>query len=82
MRKARRKFECEDCLQDVGYVGDFCYIKDEVWEKISHKHGMLCLLCIEARLARTLNKHDFTDCWINKPNRAGQSQILRDRLTS
>jgi hypothetical protein len=62
---------CEDCRHSVGLMGEWCLLKNSVWEKawpgtgqksvhtkMPMKH-FLCVGCIEKRIGRRLMRADF-----------------------
>jgi len=63
--------QCADCRRSVGALGEWCLLKNSVWEKVwpgtaqksvydkmPMKHN-LCVGCIEQRLGRKLVRADF-----------------------
>jgi len=62
---------CADCMANVGGMGEWCLLKNFVWEKAWPKTGQksvrspmpmkhfLCLGCTEKRLGRKLTRTDF-----------------------
>lgn len=59
---------------------EFYFVHTELWlSAAGSKNGMLCVECLETRIGRKLNKADFTNAFINKPN-FGHSAKLRNRL--
>lgn len=76
----KNKHICSDCKADVSQMGDFCYIKDEIWTKIARKDEDLCISCIEVHLKRKLRSSDFTNCYINSPKWGTKSTRLLDRI--
>lgn len=70
-----------DCAEDT--KGDLYYVHDEVWlSVVENKTGMLCVLCLEARLNRTLTSSDFDSSYINRLDWGQKSDLLRSRLAS
>lgn len=66
MSLKRRKWLCLDCKIDTGKIGEYYFLKTEVWlSVVSSINGMLCIGCLEQRLKRTLTREDFTDCYLN-----------------
>jgi hypothetical protein len=62
---------CADCKGNVGWMGEWCLLKNTVWEKVwpgtcqksvhakmPMKHN-LCIGCIERRIGRRLSRRDF-----------------------
>ena len=62
---------CKDCPRSVGLMGEWCMLRNSVWEsvwpgtgqkssrtKMPMKH-FLCIGCIEQRLGRRLTRQDF-----------------------
>jgi hypothetical protein len=62
---------CADCKGNVGWMGEWCMLKNTVWEKVwpgtcqksvhakmPMKHN-LCIGCIEKRIGRKLTRADF-----------------------
>jgi hypothetical protein len=80
--KSRAKFLCIDCRVDTGKIGEFYFIKTNIWlEVVNGINGMLCIGCLETRLGRELTSSDFTDAYINSPTYGSKSQRLMERLT-
>jgi hypothetical protein len=80
---SRKKFYCLDCGVDTGKIGEFYFIKTELWLKVvGTTKGMLCIGCLEKRMERRLCKTDFTSATINNPRFVPKSQRLMDRLTA
>jgi hypothetical protein len=62
---------CADCECSVGGTGEWCMLKNSVWEKAWPKTGQkssrakmpmkhfLCIGCIEKRIGRKLTRADF-----------------------
>jgi len=81
MTKRDKKWLCVYCKVDTKY--EHFYLKSCVWNLIHNsKDGMVCIECCEKKLGRRLNKHDFTDCYINDLNFGEKSLKLIDRLTT
>jgi hypothetical protein len=64
-RHAEELFACLDCGTDTLAVGDYYAVKDDVWSHAGGDDGMLCVLCLEARLGRRLSTFDFADAPVN-----------------
>lgn len=64
------RFICVDCKTDTSPLGlrQYYMVNDEVWEQsgMGKDDGMLCLLCLEARIGRDLKASDFTNIPMNK----------------
>jgi hypothetical protein len=87
---------CKDCRRNIGGLGEWCLLKNSVWErawpgtgqksscaKMPMKH-FLCIGCIEKRIGRRLTRRDFDMRSKHNrplPNRQfPMSQRLRNRL--
>jgi hypothetical protein len=87
---------CKDCRGNIGWMGEWCLLKNSIWEKawpgtgqkssstkMPMKH-FLCIGCIEKRIGRRLTRRDFD--MRSKHNRTQSdnphpmSQRLRNRL--
>lgn len=79
---SRKKFLCLDCNIDTGRIGEFYYLKEEIWNSVAPKVGMLCIDCLEKRLKRKLKSSDFDSCFLNSLKFGQKSAKLIDRLTS
>lgn len=77
------EFECEDCRINTLFIDEYYMVTDHVWKTTAKMdtEGMLCIGCLEARIGRTLNKLDFTDCPLNNGGFGPQSDRLRARMT-
>lgn len=75
-------FNCNDCKVDTDDINEYYMVHDHIWKSVNKTfYGvMLCIGCLETRLGRKLNKHDFSDLPINYVFR--QSNRLKDRLRS
>ncbi len=84
-------FTCSICGVDTSCKTGICeyyMVTHKIWyEATNRKCYMLCIGCLEKRLGRRLNKHDFLDLPINgKPYPDGsiyhneRSVRLNDRL--
>lgn len=76
---------CLDCKRDTSEIDEYYTLKDEVWaEANSDIDGMLCIGCVEDRLGRPLNRHDFpVDVPLNAMVRSGDwkaSARLREAM--
>lgn len=81
MSGSRQRFLCLDCEQDTGKMYEFYFVHTELWlSAVGSKDGMLCIGCLEARLGRMLDSHDFTDCMINKLSYSMKSDRLLRRI--
>ena len=62
---------CRDCNANIGVIGEWCLLKNSIWEKawpgtgqksahvkMPMKH-FLCIGCIEKRIGRRLTGRDF-----------------------
>lgn len=79
--KSRTRFRCMDCGEDTGKIHEFYFVQTELWfGVVGSTHGMLCIGCLENRLNRRLCRSDFTDCFLNDPNRGVKSARFLDRL--
>jgi hypothetical protein len=87
---------CNDCNANIGAIGEWCLLKNSVWEKawpgtgqknthtkMPMKH-LLCIGCIEKRIGRRLKGRDFD--MRSKANKAfdgirrRKSQRMQNRL--
>jgi hypothetical protein len=53
---------CLDCSKDTSVSDEYYAIHNYLWRRAvdrSQRHGMLCLLCLERRLGRSLRLQDF-----------------------
>lgn len=76
----RKRFLCLDCNVDTGKIGEFYFIKTDIWlSVVQSKQGMLCISCLENRLKRKLTSQDFTNCYINR-QKQNMSLKLLNRL--
>lgn len=76
--------KCLDCKEDTSAAGlrEYYVVHDDVWlEAQPERHGMLCVGCLETRLARRLTPNDFQDCVVNEWNLKIPS-CASDRLLS
>lgn len=79
--KSRKKWKCLDCNVDTGKIYEHYFINLQTWlSVVNSKNGMLCIGCLETRLNRQLNKHDFTNCHINNPKLNRMSLRLIEAL--
>lgn len=64
------EFDCEDCGINTSALGidEYYMVHDEVWAQtgLGGDDGMLCLVCIEARIGRNLEASDFTNIKMNQ----------------
>lgn len=78
----REAFLCLDCRRDTS--DEYYMVHDELWlEANPDDDGMLCVLCLEARLGRQLTAADFTDAPVNDTEESSwyKTKTLVDRLT-
>jgi len=61
-RSYRVMLACEDCHM----APDAPMLLDEVWNSVSHKHGLLCCSCTEIRLERPIALGDLMPCLGNQ----------------
>lgn len=81
MSKSRKKFMCLDCSVDTGKIHEHYFIHTDLWlSLVGSKIGMLCVGCLEGRLGRLLNRHDFPDVTINNPKFEAKSMRLLERM--
>ena len=82
MKKRDKLKPCARCGVSTAKIGEHFFLKNEVWHTAHPtERGFLCIGCIENIIGRRLNKDDFTEASINKPQRGVfQSQRLVDRL--
>src|SRR6516162_4021196 len=75
---------CTDCGYDT-FGNEYYMVRNAVWERaLGHKipnfdDTILCIGCLEQRIGRTLTRHDFIDCPLNK-GPWPRSERLRDRM--
>jgi hypothetical protein len=53
---------CLDCSKDTSLSDEYYGVHNYLWRRAvdrSQRHGMLCLLCLERRLGRSLRLQDF-----------------------
>ncbi len=53
---------CLDCSKDTSLSNEYYGVHNHLWRRAvdrSQRHGMLCLLCLESRLGRSLRLQDF-----------------------
>ena len=78
LRDEREPFLCLDCAVNTADLGEAYMIRDRVWlEANPGNKGMLCIGCLEARLARRLVPRDFVAAPINGEP---MSERLRARI--
>lgn len=73
---------CVECGIDTDEIREYYHVNDETWaaaEQNKTDH-MLCIGCLEDRLARKLTPSDFTDALINLPGGWPHSERMKDRL--
>jgi hypothetical protein len=56
----RRPLRCIDCDVDTFAIDEYYLVRDELWELSGGGDGMLCLVCLAARIGRPLVREDFT----------------------
>lgn len=72
---------CLDCQRDTQSIDEYYMVKDDVWIKANPSDdGMLCIVCLETRIGRTLESNDFTNCPLNEQNLIDGSDLLKSRL--
>ncbi len=78
VNKSHKGFACMDCKKDTW--NEYYMLYSRVWKKANPKmKGKLCISCLEKRLGRRLNKHDFTRQLINTMKEV-RSRRLKDRM--
>lgn len=79
-------FKCKSCGVNTLDIGEYYMVADQVWSEAcagdNDEQGMLCIGCLEARLDRTLDSWDFTNCPLNFRNVLNGSMRIVSRLTS
>lgn len=73
---------CLDCGVNTAAIGEYYMLQEEVWAEATGPdggNGMLCIGCLEKRLARQLKPCDFTDAAVNL-TWADRSPRLRSRV--
>lgn len=59
-------FNCMDCGCDTRRNEQYYMVRNGLWRSVNPKvDGMLCLPCLERRLARGLRARDFTGARLN-----------------
>lgn len=77
---SHKNFICMDCGMDTW--DEYYMLYSKVWKKVNPKiKGMLCILCVEKRLERKLNKNDFTKVEGNTDD-SKRTAILKNRLAA
>jgi len=62
----RQSFACRDCELDTRH-NDYYMVHNDIWIKaFGRGDGMLCIQCLEKRIARKLTVNDFTKCPVNE----------------
>lgn len=56
---------CADCGIHTGLAWEYFMLKNKLWNEYGVGDGMLCVLCFESRLGRTLSKQDFAKVPLN-----------------
>jgi hypothetical protein len=60
--REERRLHCLDCGVDTFAIHEFYIVHDVLWAAANPTvEGMLCILCLERRLDRTLSSDDFPD---------------------
>lgn len=82
MHKSKNRWNCVDCKRNTKL--EHYFVKNSVWfiEAKMSESGMLCVSCLEDRIARVLNAHDFTNAFINDPRKNAMTEKLRKRIMS
>lgn len=56
-------------------------LNDDTWVLTGlGKYGMLCIGCLEIRIERKLNAHDFNNSYLNNPRTGIISNRLMNRM--
>ena len=78
-------FDCLDCERNTCLIDEYYMVHKKLWLLANPKDvGMLCIVCLENRIGRTLSSSDFTEAPINcieglwRPH----SRLLYSRLTA
>jgi hypothetical protein len=59
-------FFCMDCGCDTNANEQYYMIRDGLWKSVNPRiDGMLCLMCLERRLGRSLRAFDFAQVPVN-----------------
>ena len=75
---SHKNFMCIDCGKDTW--DEYYMLYSKVWKKVNPQMtGKLCILCVEKRLGRKLNKNDFTKVEVNTDD-SKRTTILKKRL--
>jgi hypothetical protein len=79
--KLKAKWDCMDCRKDTLASHELYQLADTVWRRANPLIiGILCLDCVEHRLARALHSGDFTPALVNS-QQAFRCPPLAMRLT-
>lgn len=65
------QFVCTDCGVFVHSrlgIGEYFMIAHELWDRFCSDAYMLCVGCVEDRIGRRLNRHDFIPATLAKVN--------------
>lgn len=72
---------CADCQCDVRLQGEIAYmVRESLWQTVGADRGFLCVGCLEARMSRRLDRHDFALLGVNLSGFGRKSGRLLDRL--
>lgn len=72
---------CDECSVNCAETYEDFMVQHELWLSVCKKKEVLCVGCLEERLGRKLNKHDFLFVPINNYFAYVKSERLYDRLT-
>lgn len=74
------EFNCTVCNVNTGDLQEYYMVHDFIWKEAGDTEGMLCIICLEAKLGRMLTPLDFPNLPINTLDIAPRSLILLERL--
>lgn len=63
--KALPGFNCKDCSRNTFAMKEYYMVIAPVWKQAKGGRGLLCIGCLEKRIARKLQGDDFTTAPIN-----------------
>jgi len=75
-------FNCIDCHLDTLEICEYYMVHNDIWRQanLSTADGMLCIGCLENRIGRTLNAHDFPDLPVNTSIHFPKSPRILSRI--
>lgn len=79
------EFKCVSCGVNTLQLGEYYMIHRELWVAVTGKRErkkMMCIGCVEQRLGRALNFHDFTTAPVNSSMALGKSSRFIHRYST